>query len=130
MSVSYISHNVNGFGRNFTCVRDLCLSLPSCIYSIQEHWLPPPYNRRHPGVNKLMTLDPKLEGWGTSAMKKKMESQIMTGKGRPFGGTGFVWSKTLSLATKPRCEYRHDQVTVLELFTNVGSLFPTDGLNV
>ena len=55
-------------------------------------------------------------------MKSKMESQIMTGRGRPFGGTGFVWTKTLSLAAKPRCEYRHDRVTVLEVSSNIGSI--------
>ena len=67
-----------------------------------------------------MSLHKDLDGWGTSAMKKKMQNKILTG--RPFGGTGYVWNKCLSNSIKTRCEYIHDRVTVLEINSNIGSL--------
>ena len=82
---------------------------------MQEHWLRPPF-KQHPGVNKLKSLHPDLDGWGVSGMKEKMQTKIL--HGRPFGGTGFIWTKTL--AAKPRCEYRHERVSVIEIATNIG----------
>ena len=119
MPLKLVSHNVNGFDRNESFVRDSTLSLSPCIYGIQEHWLRPP-SKRLAGVNKLMSLHPDLDGWGTSAMKAKMQSKILSG--RPFGGTGYTWNKFLSNSIKPRCEYVHERVTVLEIRTNIGSL--------
>ena len=49
-----------------------------------------------------------------------METRIMSG--RPFGGTGFVWSKTLSSAVKLRGEYRHERVTVLQIDAKIGTI--------
>ena len=119
MPLKLISHNVNGFDRNENFVTDLSLSLAPCIYGLQEHWLRPP-SKRNVGVNRLMTLNPNLDGWGTSAMKTKMQNKILTG--RPFGGTGYVWSKILSNSIKPRSEYVHERVTVLELHASIGSI--------
>ena len=53
-------------------------------------------------------------------MQSSMESRILTG--RPFGGTGFIWTRTLSSSIKTRCEYSHDRVTVLEISSNIGSI--------
>ena len=117
MPLKLVSHNVNGFNRNESFVRDSTLSLSPCVYGIQEHWLKPP-SKRLVGVNKLMSLHPDLDGWGTSAMKEKMRNKILTG--RPFGGTGYVWNKSISNSLKPRCEYVHERVTVLEITTNIG----------
>ena len=119
MPLKLISHNVNGFDRNENFVTDLSLSLAPCIYGLQEHWLRPP-SKRNVGVNRLMTLNPNLDGWGTSAMKTKMQNKILTG--RPFGGTGYVWSKILSNSIKPRSEYVHERVRVLELHASIGSI--------
>ena len=119
MPVNLISHNVNGFDRSESFIRNSCLSHLPCIYGIQEHWLRPPL-KRHAGVNKLMSIDAKLDGWGTSAMKKMMQNKIL--HGRPYGGTGNVWSKSLSNSIKTRCEYTHERVTVLEITTNIGSV--------
>ena len=52
------------------------LTQASCIYSLQEHWLPPPY-KKYPGVNKLKSIHPNLDGWGRSAMKSQMEQELM-----------------------------------------------------
>ena len=51
-------------------------------------------------------------------MTKKMSSGIL--KGRPFGGTGFLFSKNLSLSIRPRTQYNHERVTVMELSTDKG----------
>ena len=119
MPLNIVTHNVNGFDRNKDFVQDICCSLPPCIYSLQEHWLRPP-SKRLPGVNILKSFHPDLDGWGTSAMQSSMETRIRSG--RPFGGTGYVWAKSLSSAIMPRGEYRHDRVTVLEISSNRGSI--------
>ena len=119
MPVNVVTHNVNGFDRNEGFVRDTCSMLSPCILGIQEHWLRPP-SKRLPGVNKLMTIHPDLDGWGISAMKEKMQQKIL--HGRPFGGTGYVWSKNISNSIKTRREYIHERVTVLEISTNIGSI--------
>ena len=38
-------------------------------------------------------------------------------KGRPFGGTGFLFHKSLSKCLRARTDLHHDRVTVLELNT-------------
>ena len=79
-----------------------------------------PSSKHCAGVNALKTLHPTLDGWGTSAMKTAMESKILSG--RPYGGTGYVWTKGLSPSIKPRLEYRHERVTVLEIQSSVGPI--------
>ena len=119
MTLNILSHNVNGFDRSNEYIRDICCALPPCIYAIQEHWLKPP-TKKFPGVNALKSLHPELDGWGTSAMKSSVESRILYG--RPFGGTGFVWTKSLSSSIKARNEYQHERVTVMEISSNAGPL--------
>ena len=119
MPLNLLSHNVNGFDRNKDFVRDTISSLPLSIYGLQEHWLRPS-SKHHPGVNGLKTIHSDLDGWGTSAMQASMEKRILSG--RPFGGTGFVWTKSLSSSIKPRNVYKHDRVTVLEVSSNVGTI--------
>ena len=46
-------------------------------------------------------------------MKDSMTKKVLTG--RPFGGTGFIWNKQLSNSVKPRIDYQHERVTVLEI---------------
>ena len=119
MPLDILTHNVNGFDQNSDFDRDTCFSLSHCIYGLQEHWMRPP-SKQSPGVTALQSLHPGLSGWGRSAMKTSMESTIR--KGRPFGGTGFVWTKTLSPSIKPRTEFLHERVTVLELNSTAGSI--------
>ena len=119
MPLNIITQNVNGFERSKDSVRDICSSFPPSIYGLQEHWLRPS-TKKHPGVNALKTIHPDIDGWGTSAMQSSMEARILTG--RPFGGTGFVWSKSISSSIKCRTDYRHDRVTVLEVSSNIGTI--------
>ena len=119
MPLNLFTHNVNGFDRNKDFVGDTCSSLPLSIYGLQEHWLRPSTSK-FPGVNALKTINSNLDGWGTSAMQSCMENRIMNG--RPFGGTGFVWSKSISSSIRPRSDYRHDRVTVLEVTSTIGTI--------
>ena len=79
----------------------------------------PPF-KKHKGVNKLRNVHEKFDGWGTSAMREKMQSEVRLG--RPFGGTGFIWNKKYSIAIRPRLEYKHERVTVLELNATDGKI--------
>ena len=106
------SQNINGFARNESYVNGLCDKFPDSIKGFQEHWMKPPY-KKHLGVNKLRHVHSDFDGWGTSAMRQKMENEVRLG--RPFGGTGFLWNKKYSMAVKPRIEYKHERVSVLEL---------------
>ena len=53
-------------------------------------------------------------------MKTKMENEVR--HGRPCGGTGFLWAKELSGSIKPKPEYDHERVTVMEVRSSIGSL--------
>ena len=74
----------------------------------------PPYKKQF-GVNQLRSVHPDFDGFGTSAMKKTSESKINIG--RPYGGTGFIYSKRFSKCLKPILSYSHERVTVMELNT-------------
>ena len=119
MPLEIISHNVNGFERNKEFVSDICSSFPNVIYGLQEHWLRPP-TKKFPGVNALKTVHSDLDGWGTSAMKSNMGSKILNG--RPYGGTGYIWSKSIASVLKPRTEYIHERVTAVEISSSIGSI--------
>ena len=118
-TVTISTQNLNGFARNKGYVKSLCSRFPDSIRAIQEHWLKPPLKRQH-GVNQLKLVHADFDGWGTSAMQTDMQKQIKIG--RPYGGTGFLWHKKYSLALKPRLEYKHDRVTVLEINDKYGRI--------
>ena len=111
-TIKISTHNVNGYSRNKDFLRSRCNDEPNLIIGLQEHWLRPPYKRTQ-GVNQLGTLHKDFDGWGTLAMKTSMEKGIRIG--RPFGGTGFLWNKNFSYSIKPRVEYKHERVSVLEI---------------
>ena len=106
------THNVNGFDSSRNFLRSRCADEPETIQCIQEHWLRPPF-KKVKGVNELRHLHEDFDGYGTSAMKSTMEKKILAG--RPYGGTGFLWNKNLSDSLRPRQEYKHDRVSVLEI---------------
>ena len=108
------SHNIHGFTDKKEFLRSRCQSNPLLIQCLQEHWLPPPFKKRT-GCNALRICDPftDFEGFATSAMKKTEKTQIRRGRG--FGGTGFIYPKSLSSNLKPLIKYNHDRVTVMEL---------------
>ena len=115
ITITLSTLNVNGFARNKEFIFSHCDNNPNSIRAIQEHWLKPPY-KKHAGVNQLRTLHPEFDGFGSSAMKKSVDSQIM--KGRPYGGTGFLYNKKFSKCLKPLLNYSHERITVLQLETD------------
>ena len=117
ITLTLSTHNVNGYRNSKEFLHSRCDDATHAIYAIQEHWLKPPV-RRHPGVNLLKSLHPKFDGFGSSAMTNNMNTTIL--KGRPFGGTGFVFSRNLSHSLRPRTDYIHDRVSVMEMSTSRG----------
>ena len=81
------------------------------------------------GVNQLRCLHPNFDGFGSSAMKKDVESKITTG--RPYGGMGFIYHKKYSSCVKPLINHSHERVSVMEVTTASGPVilfscyFPT-----
>ena len=108
----FSTHNVNGFNRHRDFLKSRCTNEPNTIQCIQEHWLRPPFKRAK-GVNEFRHVHNDFDGYATSAMKESMKEKVLTG--RPFGGTGFLWNKKFSQSLKPRVDYQHERVTVLEL---------------
>ena len=90
ISIKVSSHNINGFMGSKDFLHHRCETEEHAIFAVQEHWLKPSF-RKQQGVNRLRSVHPRYEGYGTSAMKEKSSSIIL--KGRPFGGTGFIYSK-------------------------------------
>ena len=111
-TISISSHNVQGFANQREFLNSQCSSNPFLIQCIQEHWLPPPYKKK-PGTNALRSVHSDFEAYATSAMKKTEEKTIRRGRG--FGGTGFLYPKTLSCAIKPLAKYSHERISVLKL---------------
>ena len=118
-TITISTQNVNGYSRNKDFLFSHCDSNKNSIRAIQEHWLKPPY-KKHAGVNQLRTLHPDFEGFGTSAMNKAVNCQIV--KGRPFGGTGFLYNKKFSKCLKPLLNFSHERVTVMQLETNSSTI--------
>ena len=114
ITITLSTLNVNGFARNKEFIFSHCDNNQNSIRAIQEHWLKPPY-KKHAGVNQLRTLHPEFDGFGSSAMKKSIDSQII--KGRPYGGTGVLYNKKFSKCLKPLLNYSHERITVLQLET-------------
>ena len=110
--VTFSTHNLNGFSRNRNCIRNRCTNEPNTIQCLQEHWLKPPF-KRVKGVNELRHVHDDFEGFGTSAMKNSIGDKIL--KGRPYGGTGFLWNKKFANCIQPRLDLKHERVTVLEI---------------
>ena len=111
-TIGISSHNIHGFADKKEFLHSRCQANPLLIQCLQEHWLPPPFKKKA-GTNALRSVHTDFEGFATSAMKKSEESGIRRGRG--FGGTGFIYPKTLSSKIKPLIKYNHDRVTVLEL---------------
>ena len=105
-------HNIRGFNSGKEFLYNRCERQKNIIQCVQEHWLPPPYKKQL-GVNKLRTIHPEFDGFGTSAMKSSVEAGIRRGRG--FGGTGFVYPKNYAHILKPLVRFNHERVSVLEL---------------
>ena len=109
------SHNINGFDSSSDYIREECDNESFSILALQEHWLRPSY-RKQKGVNRLKLVHPKFDAFGTSGMLNQIDKKIL--KGRPYGGTGFLFRKDLSNSLRARVDLQNNRVTVLELNTS------------
>ena len=108
------SHNLNGFNNSKEYVYNECHDNSFSILAIQEHWLKPTH-RRHMGTNAPKVLHPKFDAYATSGMASQLGQRIL--KGRPYGGTGFLFHKSLSKCIRARTDIIHERVSVMELST-------------
>ena len=95
-SITISSHNVRGYENNKSYIQRKCNN-GDLIMAIQEHWLRP-HHKSHSGVNVLRSTHKDYEGFGTSGMN--IDSRIT--RGRPYGGTGWLWPRKLLPFIKPR----------------------------
>ena len=108
------SHNINGFSNSKEFLYNECNTETFDILAIQEHWLKPSF-RKHLGTNSLKSLHPKYDSYATSGMASQLNKRVL--KGRPFGGTGFLFHKSLSKCIRARTDLQHERVSVIELST-------------
>ena len=108
------SHNVNGYDNSKECLFQECEDDSFDILAIQEHWLRPSF-KKEKGTNKIRSLHQRYDGYANSGMKSHVGKSIM--KGRPFGGTGFLFNRKLSKCLRACVDIKHERVTVMELST-------------
>ena len=113
------SHNVNGYDNSSDFLYRECDSNSFSVLALQEHWLRPSF-RRHKGTNKMKVLHPDFDSFATSAMSKQVGERVL--KGRPFGGTGFLFHRNLSKCLRARVDIKCDRVTVMELCTTTDKI--------
>ena len=112
VSITISSHNINGFAGSEHYLNMRCNDEPNSILCIQEHWLKPPY-KNYKSINQLRTVHPSFDGYGVSAMRKTHNDAVY--KGRPYGGTGFVFNKEFSPFLRPVIEYEAERVSVMKI---------------
>ena len=87
-SSNFVTYNLHGLNNGKSGLFDLCSNPETVLVAVQEHWLTPN------NLKDLNSIHPDFVGFGISAMSDRLCSGIY--HGRPFGGVGFLWSKTLS----------------------------------
>ena len=92
MTLKLRSHNLNGYENSKEFLHQQCEENAFSILAVQEHWLRPSF-RKEKGVNKLKVLHKDYDAYATSGMKGIVGNRIL--KGRPFGGTGFIFHRSL-----------------------------------
>ena len=108
------THNINGFNNSKEFLYNECNAGIFDILALQEHWLKPSY-RKNLGTNKMKVLHPMFDSYALSGMDNQVGNRVL--KGRPFGGTGFLFHKSLSKCLRARTDLKHERVSVLELNT-------------
>ena len=108
------SHNINGFDSSHEFLVQECEDNSFSVLAMQEHWLRPTY-RKQKGVHRLKSVHPNYDAYGTSGMADQIDQRVM--KGRPYGGTGFLFHKELTNSIRARVDFKHNRVTVMELST-------------
>jgi exonuclease III len=89
-SLSFVSYNMRGFNTGVGMTRDL--SLEYSVIAVQEHWL------RKDNMDRLGLINTDFCFYGISSMNNAVSTGFL--KGRPFGGTAFLWNSKLNNSVK------------------------------
>ena len=84
----FVTYNMHGWNNGLSALLELCNDPTIRIIGVQEHWL------HGDNVNLLNNVHPEFVGFGLSSMNSRLSSEIY--RGRPFGGVGFLWRKSIS----------------------------------
>ena len=74
----------------------------------------------HMNTNKMKVLHPDFDSFATSAMSSHMGDRLI--KGRPYGGTGFLFNRNLSKCLRARVDLKCDRVTIMELWSKTDKI--------
>jgi len=86
------TYNLHGINNGRSGLLDLCNNADIHIIAIQEHWL------HDNNLHILNSIHPDFVGIGISSMSERLRTEVYYG--RPYGGVGFLWRKTLSNSIK------------------------------
>jgi len=86
MKLQTVSFNLRGLRSGIAMLHELCDSYS--VIGVQEHWLRPDE------LDKLSVINCDFHSAAVSGMKNSVSSGLLTG--RPFGGVGFLWHRSLS----------------------------------
>ena len=83
-SVGVATYNLHGLNNGRSGLLELCNNTDIHIIALQEHWL---------CNNNIHTIHPDFDGFGISSMTERLHNEVY--RGRPYGGVGFLWRKTI-----------------------------------
>src|ERR1044072_1636933 len=81
ISLPFASYNMHGFRNGAGMLNELCRTHK--VIAVQEHWL------REDELNKFSLVHNDFNFHGASGMMSAAASGLI--RGRPFGGTCFLW---------------------------------------
>ena len=85
---SIATYNLHGLNNGRSGLIDLCNNPQINIIAIQEHWL------CNVNLLALNNIHSDFAGLGISSMNERLGKEVY--RGRPYGGVGFLWRKSLS----------------------------------
>ena len=108
MNLRIASYNCRSIKNSSNAVRELCENHDICL--LQEHWL------TKDNINFLAGIHQDFDYYGESAVDTSEKLLI----GRPYGGIGFLWRKSIGHAVKIR-SFQDSRILGIELVSNNNS---------
>jgi len=84
----YVGYNLHDINNGRSGLLDLCSNANIHIIAVQEHWL------HDSNLHLLNSIHPDFVGFSISSMSERLCTEVYYG--RPYGGVGFLWRKTLT----------------------------------